>query len=276
MVDTPDLLALKEQRMKNRTSNLKCLASSMWCPREWIDPLLLCLCAILLVATTGVHRAHADEVLMKNGSRLLGTVVSMEGEKLVLKTEFAGEITIDWKQVERLTTESPMEVQLEDGTEHKGKAVGAEEGRLVLQPEEGAPGSPISLAEVKSVNPEKPPEGWQFSGRLELGLSYESGNTDKDKLHLEGEVEASRLPHVFNLYVESNKEKNFGEKTEDKSLGQLKYSRFLTEKVYLFGVARAERDLFSDLRLLGVGGAGAGYQFWKSPEKNFNVFIGPS
>ena len=245
-------------------------------PLKWTCPRRLCLWVLVFALAAVANWAYADEVLMKNGSRLLGTVVSMGGEKLIFKTEFAGEITIDWKQVELLTTEGPMEVQLEDGTEHKGKAVTAEEGRIVLQDKKEAPSRPISLAEVKSVNPEKPPEGWQFKGRLELGLSYESGNTSNDKVDFEGRLDFSRLHHAFTLYVESNMEKSFGEKTKDKSLFRLTYRRFLTEKIYLFGIAGAERDYFSDMLLLGLGGAGAGYQFWKSPEKNFMVYIGPS
>ena len=40
--------------------------------------------------------AWADEVFLKNGNHLLGTIVSMGEGKLVLKTDFAGRLTIDW------------------------------------------------------------------------------------------------------------------------------------------------------------------------------------
>ena len=81
-------------------------------PLKWACPRRLCLWVLVFALAAGANWAYADEVLMKNGSRLLGTVVSMGGEKLIFKTEFAGEITIDWKQVELLTTEGTMEVQL--------------------------------------------------------------------------------------------------------------------------------------------------------------------
>ena len=38
----------------------------------------------------------ADEVRLINGDKLTGQVVRMEEEKLVLKTTYAGEITIAW------------------------------------------------------------------------------------------------------------------------------------------------------------------------------------
>ena len=41
-----------------------------------------------------VSIAYADELMMKNGDRLQGTVVSMSLGKLVFKTSYAGDITI--------------------------------------------------------------------------------------------------------------------------------------------------------------------------------------
>ncbi len=39
-----------------------------------------------LIAVSLMNTIHADEVVMKNGSRLIGTVISMESGKLVFKT----------------------------------------------------------------------------------------------------------------------------------------------------------------------------------------------
>jgi len=45
--------------------------------------------------------AMADEVILKNGDRLSGTVVTKADDKLVFKTKYAGEIKIDWAEVSR-------------------------------------------------------------------------------------------------------------------------------------------------------------------------------
>ena len=39
----------------------------------------------------------ADQVTLKNGDRLTGTIIKSDGKSLVIKTEFAGEVTVDWK-----------------------------------------------------------------------------------------------------------------------------------------------------------------------------------
>jgi len=223
-----------------------------------------------------MNPARADEVIMKDGSRLLGTVVSMASGKLVFETPFAGKITIDWDQVARLTTEGLVEVSLGDDQTLKGRAVAADEDTLVLQPESGPVTRPISMAEVKALASPSPPERWQFHGRIAAGFSREGGNTEKDQLNLDGQLELFKRPHRINAYGELSLETSFGETTTDKGLFTASYDRFVSEKWYLFGRGQTQRDEFSDLEFLGVLAAGVGHQFWKSPQKNLSLEIGPS
>jgi len=221
-----------------------------------------------------IHPANADEVITKNGSRLIGTVVSMESNKLVFETSFAGKITIDWEQVARLTTENPVEVSLVGKQVLKGKVIKSDNGSLVLQPEEGQATAPISMAEVKTLKPPKPPESWEFDGRISLSASSEEGNTEKDKFKIDGDMQLYKYPHRFKTYFEGSLEKNFNITTEEKGLFTLSYDRFLTDKWYAFGKVGTERDDFADLSHLVTLGAGPGYQFWQSDEKNLSIEVG--
>ena len=69
--------------------------------------LIMMLAVIMLFFLAGP--AGADELLMKNGDRLQGSVVSMSLGKLVFKTSYAGDITIKWEEVATLTTDKPVE-----------------------------------------------------------------------------------------------------------------------------------------------------------------------
>lgn len=227
---------------------------------------------VVLLANT----ALADEVIMKNGDRLHGTVVSMAQGKLVFKTSYAGEISIDWGEVVRLSTEGPLEVSLGGEKVLKGKAVSAEEGTLLVQPEEGPEIHSVPMAEVKGLAPPKPPDRWKFSARVSAGASKSSGNTDTEKYHLDSQLGLSKHPHRMTLYAQADLEKSRGKDTKDQSLASLSYDRFLNEKWYLFGNGQIERDKFSDLDLLTTLAAGAGYQVWKSKQKNLSFQIGPS
>ena len=60
--------------------------------------------------------ALADEVRLKNGGVLPGKIVGMEDGKLLLKTSYAGEISIKWSEVATLRTDSPAHVVSEHDT----------------------------------------------------------------------------------------------------------------------------------------------------------------
>ncbi len=53
-----------------------------------------------VVCGVGVGAA-ADQVTLKNGDRLSGDIVSGDGKTLLIKTEFAGDITIQWDAIGR-------------------------------------------------------------------------------------------------------------------------------------------------------------------------------
>src|ERR1700756_3588077 len=56
---------------------------------------LLSVFALLLVA----FGARADQVILKNGDRLTGKIVTGDGKTLLLKSEFAGDVTIQWDAI---------------------------------------------------------------------------------------------------------------------------------------------------------------------------------
>src|SRR5580704_16372369 len=51
---------------------------------------------------------RADTVVLKNGDKLTGTAVKLEGGKLTFKTPYADPIVITWDQVTSLTTSQPL------------------------------------------------------------------------------------------------------------------------------------------------------------------------
>ena len=65
-----------------------------------ISALLLLLCVGSVV--------NAEQISLKNGDRLTGSIVSLDGKKLVLKTIYAGEVSIDWDSVEQFTSDQPL------------------------------------------------------------------------------------------------------------------------------------------------------------------------
>src|SRR6516162_4546306 len=68
------------------------------------------LCVLLSAAAL----MNAEQVSLKNGDRLTGTVASMDGKKLVLKTAYAGDVSIDWDAVTQFSSEQPLVITKSD------------------------------------------------------------------------------------------------------------------------------------------------------------------
>jgi hypothetical protein len=87
--------------------------------------------ALLLISAGPLF---ADEILLENGDRLTGTVLKLEGGKLTLKTDYAGEVQIPVEKIKKLVTENPVEIHLGTGEVIKGKVKTGEEGKLEVEP----------------------------------------------------------------------------------------------------------------------------------------------
>ncbi len=235
------------------------------------DGILACLSVFLFVSI-----ANADELQMKNGDRLQGTVVSMSLGKLVFKTSYAGEITIKWDQVAKLTTEKPLEAYLRNEDTLIGKIETTEDGTLILQPADGSPSAPIPLAQVKTLEPLKKKSGWKFNGNISAGVSKETGNTNTQKYNLTANATLSNLPNAVKLYAQFKKEWSKGKLSKNQGLGSATYKRFFTKKWFGFGNGTAQMDTFKSMDLLGNVAVGPGYQFYRSRELNLAAQIGPA
>jgi putative salt-induced outer membrane protein YdiY len=231
--------------------------------------------ALELVALLGflpTATVLADEVFLKNGNHLSGRIVSMGEGKLVLETEFAGRLTIDWAHVERLSGNAPLTVVLADGSTLRGiPEPGEAPGRLTLG---SAPG-PVELQLVTAINPQEEPPV-KFSGRINVGLNKASGNTDKESGHLDAEVSARTINHRLTVGGAYNRASDNNRKSEDNASGYSHYDYFLTKKLYLYLNGTAEMDKFRDINLRTTVGPGVGYQFFEGELMNFSLEAGPS
>lgn len=55
--------------------------------------------------------ASADNVMLKNGDRVSGDIILMEGANLVLSTNYGGDITISKDQIQTLESKQPLMVK---------------------------------------------------------------------------------------------------------------------------------------------------------------------
>ncbi len=70
---------------------------------------------LLVFSSIFALTVRADQVSLKNGDRLTGTITSSDAKTLVLKTEAAGEVTFQWSAIDAITSTQPLHVGLAGG-----------------------------------------------------------------------------------------------------------------------------------------------------------------
>ena len=95
--------------------------------------------AVLLALMPGV--AGAAVVVLKNGDRITGLVVKMQDKKLEIDPEYSSNnMTIDWEDVQSITTIRPMSIKLYGDVEIPDNVGQRIRDRIILNSlEEGGP-----------------------------------------------------------------------------------------------------------------------------------------
>jgi hypothetical protein len=235
---------------------------------------------LVLALCGGMSTAVADEILMRDGSRLLGKVVRSGNGTLQFETDFAGVISIKIDSIAEVTSDEPMELLLKDDRiiETRKLTTDDDEDLIVHQADEEADLQTLDQGALAVINPEpwRKGEGYKLSGRVNLAFQRERGNTDKDELDADGELTWRRKQDRFLAFGEWERDRNDNKKTKDKWKLEGSYNYFVTKKWYWGGFGRLEHDQFADLDLRTSVGPLVGYQWFESKEMNLRTSTGLS
>lgn len=214
--------------------------------------------------------ALADSVWLKNGDRLSGKIQLLDGGKLLLKTDYAGSLTLDWKQVASLESDRALLVKLDDGEgEHARGLRRAADGRVELV--NGAARS-VALAEVRQILAPRPlVEDWVWSGSADFAFEYEQAEKDVEELDVDLRTKARHGQWRHNLSASYDRESKDEVETEDSVSAEYALDRFLDEHWFWQGKFEYERDRIGDLAVQRTLGTGPGYQFWDNELGAFSL-----
>jgi len=232
--------------------------------------------ALSLFVIGGGGRARADEVWMKNGDRITGKIVRLEAERLIVDTGYAGNISIDWKQIDNLKTDAPVKIVLGPDTMIRGSISPGREGRATVRSEDLREPLDIELAQLKVINPKPPPPALKTKVRVSFGASFTDGNTDTESIYGEGELVARTKKNRYTLGGAYKRSEDNNIATADSVIAYMKYDHFLSDKWFLYANAAGEKDPFKDLNLRSVLSTGLGYQFYETELTNLSLEAGIS
>jgi len=243
--------------------------------------LFLCLCATA---------AQADQLTLKNGDRLTGSIVKSDAKTLLLKTDFAGDITLQWEAVTSIVSSQTLHLALKDGQTIVG-TVTTNDGKFEVATKETGPVAAAKDAvigvrddaEQKAYDDQidrlRHPHLTDFwSGLLDTGLNLTRGNSEALTYSLAGK--AARVTDrdkisVYTTAIYSNSTINGINSTTAHAIrGGVRGDLNVSERVFVFGFTDFEYDQFQDLDLRNVVGGGLGYHVIKTKATTFDVFAG--
>lgn len=250
---------------------------------------------LLLLAFTSIsfYSAFADRVELKNGDRLTGEVVRLDGSTLLVKTLALGDVRIKWDSVAKVTVEQPVHV-VADSARVQAAAIKREDGADVIVTSGDAafsvtPGRILSLRSTEEqvayqqmrYREEHPQFSDRWNGTLDAGLSAARGNADTTNisLGLKGArtTDSTRLSVFFNsLLARSRAEDGTTLTSANAVRSGLRYEINLNDRLFTFGFGNFESDRVQRLDLRSVYGGGAGLRLLKSENGTMDFFTGAS
>lgn len=231
--------------------------------------------SILILGVAGMFTAAAvaDEVILKNGDRITGEVIKLEAGRLTIKTPYADDVSIRWEDVDTLSTDEPVSVRVDSQSRVQARIRAAEPGTARLEVGDWLDSQPIALSKIGAMS-RQPEPPVRVTGRINVGASAASGNTNTERVHANAEIVARSVKNRFTIGGIVNRAKDGDIETESNSRGYMKYDHFISRKWYAYSNADFERDKFKDIRMRTTVGVGSGYQFLETPRTTLSVEAG--
>ncbi|MEM7235947.1 MAG: DUF481 domain-containing protein [Planctomycetota bacterium] len=215
-----------------------------------------------------VEEPSFDEVVLKNGSKVIGRIVDMGGGSLSVETAFGIDtvVKVKWDEVQSITTGKSNGFLLDDGSLVKGKILRTEDGVAVFAHDRLEGEGRVELSRVTAINPPKPKDV-ELIGSINFGGSAADGNTQTKTASLASEAVAQTERQRLSLNAYWNyAEDSVSGLTARNTKGGIKYDFFVSDRTFIFASAFFEEDIFQDLNLRTALSAGPGYQFVKKGE----------
>lgn len=225
---------------------------------------------LTLVALFALSSAlFADQVTLKNGDRLTGTVVKSDGKTLVIHTDAAGDVEIKFDAIQDIKTDAELHVSLKGGKTAVGPVTTTDDKVEIATKNSGtveAPKGDVTLirndaeqaAYDKSLHPGLM-HGW--NGGANLGFSVARGNSETENLALAFNAVHPTLNDKITLYASSiDTTNNLASPSTVANLDQggFRYDRNFNPKLFWFGSGDFMSNAlqFLDLRQVYTGGFG--------------------
>ncbi|HEY6337834.1 MAG TPA: DUF481 domain-containing protein [Candidatus Sulfotelmatobacter sp.] len=229
----------------------------------------------------------ADQITLKNGDHLTGKIVKSDAKTLVLHTDYAGDLTVQFAAIDQITTDQELHVDLKGGKTAVG-IVTTSDGKLEIATKTGgtveAPREDVTVirndaeqtAYDKSLHPSLR-HGW--TGGTNVGFSLARGNSETENLALAFNAAHPTLNDKISLYASSVYTENNAPGAVPRTIanlvtGGLRYDRNVNAKMFGFVGADFMSNQLQFLDLRAVYGGGVGFHAMKTAKTVLDLLAG--
>ena len=233
---------------------------------------------VFLIATVG----RADAIYLENGSVVNGKIKTIYQSKMVVETDFAGEIEIKMDQVNRFSTDAEMNVQLKSGTNLTGRIESTNaEIKVVAKTEELNSEATVKAKAVKMLWPVgddapdyKTPFKKEWKTVVSAGYIKKTGNTDEVTANIDAVATLTGEDDKLKLYARYTNSETAGERTDDETILGIDYEALFSEKGSWYTRIEGEKDAFEDIEVRLTLAAGYGHYFIKEERMSLRGRVG--
>jgi putative salt-induced outer membrane protein YdiY len=242
---------------------------------------------LVVVLAPGVF---ADQITLKNGDRITGTIISSDAKTLVIKTEYADAVTIKWDFVQQIESSQPLYVGTKSGQVIVGPVTTSDSKLAVATKEAGSVAVPkTDVTSLRDADEQKKAEaaldrlqhphlGDLWGGTFDTGVGLVRGNSDSTNFTFGLNAVRAAARDKISLYTVSAFSRSavngVSSTTAQSIAGGVRYDLNVSDKAFGFGTVDLFNDRFQDLDLRTVIGAGGGYHAIKNNRTTFDVLLG--
>lgn len=233
----------------------------------------------------------ADQITLENGDRLTGTIEKSDAKTLVIKTESAGEVTVQWAAIDSITSTQPLHVGLSGGQMVVGPVTTTSDGKIEISTE--ATGvvttSKDAIVVIRSDSEEAvydaamerlqhPHLSDYWSGMLDTGLSLTRGNSATLSYTLSGkairQTDRDKITAYTTIVYGRNDNTSPSQTIAHQIQGGVRGDINIGARMFAFASTDFNSNQLQHLDLQNVIAGGIGYHLIKTKNTTFDVFGG--
>jgi len=229
----------------------------------------------LLLAWGSAPGLAVDVLKMENGDRLTGEVKKVAGQRVFLKTAYAGTVQIDWLKLKEFSSDRRFEVEVESGRKYRGK-LGLAEGKLTVE----------SAKETVSVEKDRvvglapraeKGEGslWrEVEGTLDLGYNLTRGHSRLHQSSLLATAEYDQGHYKISGGLSSMLSRHEDTDPTSRQAARIRLDRFIDPHLFHFALGNFERNDRQRLNYRTLLGSGLGWTLIKNKKAELALIGG--